>query len=99
MSKRISKKTKILNFLQKTDGVNTLTINQARALFGIGAPARIHELRTEGHSIYSNRKVLDTGEQTTVYRLGRPSVSFSRNMEAGRIAQARQSLYSFIRAA
>ena len=51
-----SAKTKILNYLSKTEGYNTLTVAQARARFGItNVSARIDELRQEGHVIYTNQ--------------------------------------------
>jgi predicted ArsR family transcriptional regulator len=70
----MSVKTKILNFLSKKEGYNTLTTKQARARFGISnVAARINELRDEGHAIYTNRKTLADGRTISVYRLGTPS--------------------------
>jgi ribonucleotide monophosphatase NagD (HAD superfamily) len=35
--------------------------------------ARIEELRSEGHCIYTNKRVLDDGRTVTIYRLGKPT--------------------------
>ena len=68
-----SAKSKIINYLSKKDGYNTLTVAQARAKFGIqNVSARIEELRKEGHCIYTNKKVVD-GKKVAYYRLGTPS--------------------------
>lgn len=70
----MSVKQKILSFLSKDDGYNTLTVAQARARFGItNVAARIDELRKEGNSIYTNTKSLEDGRTVTFYRLGSPS--------------------------
>jgi predicted ArsR family transcriptional regulator len=70
----MSVKEKILNFLSKDGGYNTLTVAQARARFGISnVSARIDELRKEGHAIYTNTKTLEDGRKVTFYRLGTPS--------------------------
>ena len=56
----MSAKQKILNYLSKDSGYNTLTAAQIRARFGItNVGARIEELRSEGHCIYTNKKTLD----------------------------------------
>ncbi len=70
----MSAKQKILNYLSKDSGYNTLTAAQIRARFGItNVGARIEELRSEGHCIYTNKKTLSDGRTITVYRLGKPS--------------------------
>ena len=72
MSKSV--KEKILSYLSKDSGYNTLTPAQARAKFGIkNVGARIEELRSEGHCIYTNKRVLDDGRTVTIYRLGKPT--------------------------
>lgn len=92
MSKRkMSVKEKILNFLTKEEGYNTLTRAQAVARFGAGAAARIHELRLEGNAIYSNTKTYK-GRKIRVYRMGTPSDRFVRNLEAGRTRLAVRAL-------
>jgi len=69
-------KTKILNYLSKADGYNTLTTAQARARFGISnVAARIEELRKEGHCIYTNTKYLEDGRKISFYRMGKPTKS------------------------
>lgn len=70
----MSAKQKILNFLSKETGYNTLTVAQARARFGItNVSARIEELRAEGHCIYTNKKTLEDGRRITYYKLGKPT--------------------------
>ncbi len=70
----MSAKQKILNYLSKDSGYNTLTAAQIRSRFGItNVGARIEELRAEGHCIYTNKKTLSDGRTITVYRLGKPS--------------------------
>jgi len=50
-------KYKILGYLSKTSGYNTLTVAKAQSMFGIkNVAARIDELRKEGHAIYTNSK-------------------------------------------
>lgn len=69
-------KTKILNYLSKTDGYNTLTTAQARARFGItNVSARIDELRQEGHVIYTNTVKRGDGSKVKSYRIGTPTKS------------------------
>ena len=71
---KLSAKTKILTFLSKTDGYNTLTVAQARARFGItNVSARIDELRQEGHVIYTNTKTRGDGSKVASYRMGKPT--------------------------
>ena len=70
----MSAKQKILNYLSKDSGYNTLTAAQIRARFGItNVGARIEELRAEGHCIYTNKKTLSDGRQITYYKLGKPT--------------------------
>ena len=70
----MSAKQKILNYLSKDSGYNTLTAAQIRARFGItNVGARIEELRSEGHCIYTNKKTLEDGRKITYYKLGKPT--------------------------
>lgn len=70
----MSAKQKILTYLSKDSGYNTLTAAQIRARFGItNVGARIEELRAEGHCIYTNKKTLSDGRQITYYKLGKPT--------------------------
>ena len=79
MSKHLSAKTKILNYLSKSEGYNTLTVAQARAKFGIqNVSARIDELRQEGHVIYTNTKRRADGTAVKSYRMGKPTKAMVR---------------------
>ena len=79
MKKQLSAKQKILNYLSKSEGYNTLTTAQARARFGIqNVAARIDELRQEGHVIYTNTKTRGDGSKVSVYRLGSPTKAMVR---------------------
>lgn len=92
---KLSTKEKILNYLANNQTYNTLTVRQAQARFGVkNVPARIHELRQEGLSIYTNSKVLSDGRKITFYRFGKPSDRFVRNFGAGRDKLAIKSLYA-----
>ena len=74
-----SAKQRILNFLSKKDGYNTLSVAQARARFGIqNVAARIDELRQEGHCIYTNTKRRADGSKVQVYRVGSPTKAMVR---------------------
>ena len=76
MTTKISAKEKILNYLSKTEGYNTLSVAQARARFGIqNVSARVEELRKEGHVIYTNTKSRGDGSKVAVYRMGKPTKS------------------------
>jgi len=71
---KLSAKQKMLNTLQKTEGYNTFTVEQARRRFGVqNVSARIEELRKEGHCIYTNTKTLENGSKVNYYRMGKPS--------------------------
>lgn len=73
----VSAKSRILAFLSKTSGYNTLSVKQAQARFGItNVSATISQLRNEGYAIYTNMKKRGDGSSVAVYRLGRPSASF-----------------------
>ena len=75
----VSAKQKILNFLSKKTGYNTLSVAQARARFGIqNVAARIDELRKEGNVIYTNTKRRSDGTKVAVYRIGAPTKSMVR---------------------
>jgi hypothetical protein len=85
---KLSAKQRILNFLTKNEGYNTLSVAQARARFGIqNVSARIDELRQEGHCIYTNTKTRSDGSKVAVYRIGTPTKAMVR--------AALQSGYSF----
>lgn len=79
MTKSVSAKAKILNYLSKTEGYNTLTVAQARSRFGItNVSARIDELRQEGHVIYTNTKTRGDGSKVASYRMGKPTKAMVR---------------------
>ena len=79
MTTKISAKEKILNYLSKTEGYNTLSVAQARARFGIqNVSARVEELRKEGHVIYTNTKTRGDGSKVSVYRMGKPTKAMVR---------------------
>ena len=79
MTTKLSAKEKILKYLSKTDGYNTLSVAQARARFGIqNVSARIEELRQEGHVIYTNTKTRSDGSKVSVYRMGKPTKAMVR---------------------
>ena len=81
---------RMLDYLANENAVhNTFTAAQARARFRIeNVSSQIHKLRTEGFSIYTNRKTLADGRKISVYRLGSPSKSYLKNMKAGRVSEA-----------
>jgi predicted transcriptional regulator len=85
MTTKLSAKEKILNYLSKTEGYNTLSTAQARARFGIqNVSARIDELRQDGHVIYTNTKTRGDGSKVSVYRMGTPTKSMVRTaLKAG----------------
>ena len=67
----MSKQAKLLNYLNTGAEV---TARQISGSFGLKNPhGAIHELRNQGHCIYSNKAVLSDGSQTVKYRIGKPS--------------------------
>lgn len=71
---KVSAKQKILNYLKKSEGYNTLTVKQAQTKFGIkNVSARVEELRKEGHCIYTNTVKRADGSKVQAYRIGAPS--------------------------
>jgi len=76
---KLSAKQRLIYFLSKKEGYNTLSTAQARARFGIqNVSARIDELRQEGHVIYTNTKTRADGSKVAVYRLGTPTKAMVR---------------------
>ena len=76
---KLTAKEKILAALTKKTGYNTFTVAQAQRRFGIkNVAARIHELRNEGYSIYSNPRTTADGSKVVEYRLGKPSKAFKQ---------------------
>jgi hypothetical protein len=83
----MSVKSKILAFLSKEGGYNTLTAQKMQSVFGVANPsATINDLRNEGHAIYLNSRVVN-GEKVSFYRLGSPT----KRMVAAGISALRQS--------
>lgn len=84
----MSKQAKLLNYLYTGAEV---TARQISGSFGLKNPhGAIHELRNQGHCIYSNKAVLADGTETTKYRVGKPS----RRMVAIANAVAGSQLFS-----
>lgn len=78
-------------FLEKG---NRVTTKQARAMFKVeNVSDLIYRLRSQGHSIYTNRVTTSRGEKTFAYRLGNPSEQFLKYLNQGQIARARKVLY------
>ena len=83
----MSVKSKILAFLSKNGGYNTLTAQKMQSVFGVSNPsATINDLRNEGNAIYLNSRVVN-GEKVSFYRLGTPT----KRMVAAGISALRQS--------
>jgi predicted transcriptional regulator len=67
----MSRQAKLLTHLQSGAEV---TARQIHGSFGLKNPHdAIHNLRAQGHCIYSNRAKLADGTETTKYRIGKPS--------------------------
>lgn len=73
---------------------NTFTTAQAAARFKVSpasVTSAVRQLRLEGKAIYRNRKTFE-GRTINVYRLGKPSKRYLRNMRAGRTQIALDAL-------
>lgn len=67
----MSKQEKLLNYLSTGAEV---TARQISGSFGLKNPHdAIHQLRSQGHCIYSNKAKLANGSETIKYRIGRPT--------------------------
>ena len=67
----MSRQAKLLSYLQTGAEV---TARQIHGSFGLKNPHdAIHQLRSQGHCIYSNRAKLADGSQTIKYKIGKPS--------------------------
>ena len=83
----MSIESKIVKYLSKSDGYNTLTANQMRSKFGVKNPsAMVDTLRKKGYAIYLNSKKAANGTKVSFYRLGKPT----RAMVAAGIMALRQ---------
>jgi len=88
-----SAKQKVLAYLSKEDGYNTLTPNKMQSQFGIANPsATINDLRNDGHAIYLNSRINTSGEKVSFYRLGTPT---KRVVAAGIAAMRAQGERAF----
>ena len=82
----MSVKSKVLAYLSKEDGYNTLTAQKMQSTFGVANPsATINELRNEGHAIFLNSRYNTNGDKVSFYRLGTPT----KRMVAAGIAAIR----------
>jgi len=64
----LSAKQKMLNALKEQQ---TFTVAQGRVRFGVAnIPARIEELRKEGHCIYTGRRRNSEGKTVNYYTMG-----------------------------
>ena len=64
----LSAKQKMLKALKENQ---TFTVPQARSRFGVAnVPARIEELRKEGHCIYTGRRRNSEGKKINYYTMG-----------------------------
>ena len=82
----MSRQAKLLSYLQTGAQV---TARQIHGSFGLKNPHdAIHQLRSQGHCIYSNRAKLADGTQTTKYKIGKPSKRMVRLANAVLGAQA-----------
>tara|TARA_R100001129_G_scaffold164219_1_gene130250 strand:+ start:1449 stop:1733 length:285 start_codon:yes stop_codon:yes gene_type:complete len=83
----MSIESKIVKYLSKSDGYNTLTANQMRSKFGVKNPsAMVDTLRKKGYAIYLNSKKAANGTKVSFYRLGKPT----RAMVAAGVLALRQ---------
>lgn len=82
----MSLQTKVLNVLRTGKNFSAVAIAKQLRTTESSVSARISELRSEGHAIYSNK----TDEGRTAYRLGNPS----RRMVATAFAAAGCSVFS-----
>ena len=89
----MSVKSKVLAYLSKEDGYNTLTAQKMQSTFGVANPsATINELRNEGHAIYLNSRYNTNGDKVSFYRLGTPT---KRMVAAGIAAIRSQGEHAF----
>ena len=84
---------KINKLLNRLANGRTYTANQIVNELGLASPhSAIRRLREEGFAIYTNKKTTSNGNTISVYRLGKPSARFTRNLNAGRTQLAIKSL-------
>lgn len=89
----MSAKSKVLAYLSKTDGYNTLTAQKMQSTFGVSNPsALINDLRNDGNAIYLNSRINTNGEKVSFYRLGTPT---KRMVAAGLYALRQAGVSTF----
>lgn len=75
----MSAKSRMLEVLTGNGAYNTFTVAQGRRRFGVtNVSARIHELRMDGHPIYTNVRSREDGSKVLVYRYGTPTKAMKR---------------------
>lgn len=68
---KTSAKQRMLSVLKSKSPYNTFSVAQGRNRFGVkNVSQRIHELRKDGHPIYTNVRHRGDGSKVRVYRLG-----------------------------
>ena len=73
---KVTTTQKVLRFLSKKTGNNTLSASQMRARFGVkNTSSLVSRLRNQGYAIYLNPRKRSDGTKVGVYRLGTPSAS------------------------
>jgi len=82
----MSLQSKVLNVLRTGKNFSAVAIAKQLRTTESSVTARISELRSEGHAIYSNQ----TNEGRTAYRLGNPS----RRMVAAAFASQGSAVFS-----
>lgn len=78
-----SVKDRVLAFLAKPEGYNTLSAAQMKARFGVTNPSSlVSRLRNEGYAIYRNTRKRGDGSTVGIYRLGTHSASMLDRLSA-----------------
>lgn len=76
----MSAKSRMLEVLTSDAAYNTFSVAQGRRRFGVNnIAARIHELRQDGHPIYSNTRSRADGTKVVVYRYGTLTKAMKRS--------------------
>lgn len=92
MSKKVSAKERMLKVLKSNTAYNTFSVAQGRNRFGVkNVSQRIHELRQDGHSIYTNIRHRGDGSKVSVYRLGTPTKTMRAAMRKAATPKASAS--------
>ena len=83
----------LLSLLEDAGDLGVTTSEASDAIGIKNVRARVHDLRNQGYTIYTNRRSNIFGDKYNVYRLGTPSERYMRNLDAGRTRLAVKSLY------